>query len=157
MSRRNLQMVVIISTWRMHNPPPFFYGDDIMSYSELKKEYQIIKNENKSHDERVNAMKRAETIAQTLIAAGDRTLVPPSKGQYAGLIGNTPTPDIVWTTGKDLSSFMTYEQDLLEKVTEVAYNMTRKQHPKMSDTSSTFGQIVNAKITHLLTIRNRLK
>lgn len=44
------------------------------------------------------------------------------------------------------------EEEELEKWTAVAYRATKKQYPTMNEELDKFGQIVNAKITHLISL-----
>lgn len=67
---------------------------------------------------------------------------------------------IKWPDKKDFIAFGNKEQDLIHgfnSVEEVAYFLTKEQHPELSDQDNVFGQIVHAKslvLTNLLIAEN---
>ena len=70
--------------------------------------------------------------------------------------GGSPTSSVsettIYTDPEELSDDEQILYDGLARVESLAYKRAKETHPDMSESSNTFGQIVNAKTTHLLSL-----
>lgn len=125
--------------------------------SELRTNWRVLKDEKMNLKDRKAAYENINDISEHIKEIDNTFEVIDLKNTQWNWIpsGKKPegdNPDIKWPIIE--GSFGVDEEKILDNWTAVAFRMVKKQHPKLSEDTDKFGQIVNAKISHLISISN---